>query len=317
MSTSASHGDDALNRILRKPVLHATSPKPDKTKSLGGEYQFPTQKAISKIDAENPVPPPELHKWSTPAEMCKFLTMLLFSNGSDRDDWFLDMQPIGFSDEQVHRRFKNFPEVGFFRDFSAWIHPVEQTPLPHTQGIGLFCDWTKTWEEKDGRWVKNPWVVWVAVLRPLKNGMKDLIIWDPDHPELLRKFGEPDKTNNDHSLQTRHLLTPMQTSLVKHIVQVERMHLRSIWIGGKGADEGQHLQSAGEFIRGLTSHGWKADLPWDSDSFRAEEFHRVGRVEGFDKPKGNPTEVSLSDKLDGFEEVWELMPEHDSDGNLL
>ena len=240
--------------------------------------------------------------------------MLVFSNGSDRDDWFLDMQPIGFSDMQVQRSFKNFPEVGYFKDFSSWIHPEVQKPLPHTQVIGLFCDWTKAWEEKDGRWVKHPWAIWVAILRPLKNGMKDLIIWAPDHPELLRRFSELEKTDDDLLFRTRHL-TLMQAHLVEHIANVERIRLRNVWIGGKGTDQSQPLQSAGEFIRGLTSHGWKAGLPWSNDSFLADEYHRLKWDEGSNCR--NPAEDSLLDKLDGFTEDWDSMPEHDSDGNLL
>jgi len=71
---SPNHRGDPLNQILKKPILHASNVKPDKTKALGIGYQFPTQKVIKKIDADRPIPPPQLHKWSSADEMCKFLT---------------------------------------------------------------------------------------------------------------------------------------------------------------------------------------------------------------------------------------------------
>lgn len=126
--------------------------------------------------------PPLLHKWTTPSEMCQFLTMLVFSHERDGNGWYLDMQPVGYRDNYDQKEWENFPDASLFGTFSSWPPPDVQSPLPRTQIVGMFCSWSDAWlKREDGTWIKSPWHTWVAILRPLKSAEKDLIIWDPEY----------------------------------------------------------------------------------------------------------------------------------------
>lgn len=52
----------------------------------------------------------------------------------------------------------------------------------------------------------------------------------------------------------------MQKLLVDHILRVENINLRNIWLWGKALND-NCMNATGYFIRKVVENGWKAELP--------------------------------------------------------
>lgn len=273
-------------------------PRRTPTSKLPKKFHFPQIRKIRKITKDNPIQPPELHEWTTSGEMGKFLRMLVFSNGTQRDDWHLHLSPIGFTDSTAKANWTSFGDVEGFTTFSQWFRNV-QSPLPWTTRIALFCTWTDSWVKlPDHIWKFKPWHAWVAILRPVTNVGFDLILWDPDHESI---YQEDILTRVDDPQIRLQDLMGMQQNLIAFL-RKENYSLRNVWIGGNRNDdeEGRCMYLCGEFIRKLTTNGWMMPLPWTNEGLKAGGFRWV-RMDKRKDSSTSPVPAKESDKIDGWD----------------
>ncbi|KAF4628652.1 hypothetical protein G7Y89_g9498 [Cudoniella acicularis] len=246
----------------------------------------PRRKFGVKAASKNTTHPTKLNGWSSPDEQNRFLQAFSASaNDSERNDWKIHLNPIGFEDLQAKVN---------------WDSELHSSTLGLPSWVG----------KKNVVWKNKAWHCWVCIVRPLRGGGFDIIINDSDWENVFR-----DDYQDKDCIRLTNLMG-MQQKFLKWFKTSRRCRIRNVWIGGGGnSSKGNCAELSGNFIRGLTANGWSLPISWDNDGLAAQGYHWVRMDRG--GRYAEPFPGSGADKIDGFDFVWEDMPRFENSAKAL
>jgi len=203
-----------------------------------------------------------LHNWATVKDIREYLLHYLRLYGTSKDNYWIDVNPIGFKSGKDKLAWRTSWDTTDFRTFAdfledpIWGQDKMETPLH----FGFFCTSPK-WVGAGNRWKEDPWHCWaVATISQGRGKGVHCLIWDCN-------------AKDNYPLGTtirKRMLGFKQWSFVNFLSKRSK-----VWIGG-GGNEGQGIcvQATASFLVNVMKMGPNG-FPTDSKTWEELGYRRV------------------------------------------